>query len=110
MSVAEFHGRFVETVAWLGGDTRFDGLPNELPDPVPFREDNKTRLYDAEAVERFFQALVAISRVFHRFRTGFIAKVSPVQLFWGSFDLAVTRFSGRPAPLHPVAFPACPTR
>jgi Family of unknown function (DUF5996) len=101
MSVAEFHGRFVETVAWLGGDTRFDGRPNELPDPVPFRDDHKTRPYDAAAIERFFHALVSISRVFHRFRTGFIGKVSPVHLFWGSFDLAVTRFSGRPAPLHP---------
>jgi hypothetical protein len=108
MSVAEFHGRFVETVAWLGGDTRFDGRPNELPDPVPFRDDHKTRRYDADAVERFFHALVAVSGVFQRFRTGFTGKVSPVHLFWGSFDLAVTRFSGRPAPLHPGGIPGLP--
>ena len=61
-----------------------------------------------EAVTRFFQALVAIEQVFQRFRTGFIGKVSPVHLFWGSFDLAVTRFSGRPAPLHPGGIPALP--
>jgi Family of unknown function (DUF5996) len=108
MSVAEFHGRFVETVAWLGGDTRFDGLANELPDPVPFRDDYKARPYDADAVERFLHALVAISRVFQLFRTGFIGKVSPVHLFWGSFDLALTRFSGRPAPLHPGGIPGLP--
>jgi hypothetical protein len=108
MSVAEFHGRFVEAVARLGGDTQFDARPNELPDPVPFRDDHKPRPYDAEAVERFFYALVAISRVFQRFRTGFIGKVSLVHLFWGSFDLAVTRFSGRPAPLHPGGIPGLP--
>ena len=108
MSVAEFHRRVVETVAWLGGDTRFDDLPNELPDPVPFRDDHKARPYDADGVERFFHALVAISRVFQLFRTGFIGKVSPVHLFWGSFDLAVTRFSGRPAPLHPGGIPGLP--
>lgn len=108
MSVAEFHGRFIETVAWLGGNPEFDGRPNEIPDAVPFREDRKPRPYDAVAVERFYGALAAISRVFHRFRTGFIGKVSPVHLFWGSFDLAVTRFSGRPAPLHPGGVPSLP--
>lgn len=108
MTVAEFHDRFVENVAWLGGDPRFDGRPNELPDPTPFRLDHRPRPYDPDAVERFFRALVAISRVFQRFRTGFVGKVSPVHLFWGSFDLAVTRFSGRPAPLHPGGIPSLP--
>jgi hypothetical protein len=101
MSVAEFHGRFLETVAWPGGAPEFDGRPNEAPDPIPFRDDRLTRPYDAEAVERFFHALIAIRRVFFQFRTGYIGKVSPVHLFWGSFDLAVTRFSGRRAPIHP---------
>jgi len=108
MSVAEFHGRFLETVEWLGGTPELNARPNELPDPIPFRDDHLTRPYDAEAVERFFHALVAISRVFYRFRTGFIGKVSPVHLFWGSFDLAVTRFSGRRAPVHPGGVPGLP--
>jgi hypothetical protein len=108
MSVAEFHARFRELVERLGGTAEFDGRPNEVPDPIPFREDRQARPYDAKAVTRFFRALVAISRVLYRFRTGFTGKVSPVHLFWGSFDLAVTRFSGRPAPLHPGGVPALP--
>jgi uncharacterized protein DUF5996 len=108
MSVADFHTSFSDLIRQLGGDPRFDGRPNEVPDPVPFRDDRRTRPYDAEAVTRFFQAIVAINRVLNRFRTGYIGKVSPVHFFWGSFDLAVTRFSGRPAPLHPGGVPALP--
>lgn len=108
MSVAEFRARFVDLIASLGGTPVFDGRPNEVPNPVPFREDRRTRPYDAAAVARFFHALVAIEKVFYRFRTGFLGKVSPVHLFWGSFDLAVTRFSGRPAPRHPGGVPALP--
>src|SRR5581483_7057437 len=67
MSVADFHARFVELMASLGGDPEFHGSPNEVPDPVPFRDDRQTRPYDAEAVSRFFQALVAIEPVFQRF-------------------------------------------
>lgn len=108
MSVAGFHARFVEMIKTLGGTPEFHGRPNEVPHPVPFREDRKERPYDAEAVTRFFRALAAIDRVFYKFRTGFIGKTSPVHLFWGSFDLAVTRFSGRPAPLHQGGIPALP--
>jgi hypothetical protein len=108
MSVAEFHAQFVDLIERLGGTARFHGRPNEVPDPVPFRDDGKLRPYDAPAVQRFFRALVIVQRVFARFRTGFIGKVSPVHLFWGSFDLAVTRFSGRPAPLHPGGIPTLP--
>jgi len=108
MSVAEFHARFRELIGRLGGTPEFDGRPNEVPDQTPFREDRRPRPYDAEAVRRFFQALASIDRVLYRFRTGFIGKVSPVHLFWGSFDLAVTRFSGRPAPLHPGGVPGLP--
>jgi hypothetical protein len=108
MSVAAFHLRFVDMVRQLGGVAEFDGCPNEIPDPVPFEEDRAERPYDADAVTRFFQASVAVDRVLKRFRTGFLGKVSPVHLFWGSFDLAVTRFSGRPAPLHPGGIPALP--
>ncbi len=107
-TVAAFHSDFVRLVSELGGSPTFHGSPNELPDPVPFRDDHAERPYDREAVERFHRALVAIDRVFSTFRTGFLGKSSPVHLFWGSFDLAVTRFSGRPAPLHPGGMPAMP--
>lgn len=108
MSVAEFHQRFVALIDTVGGNSQFHACPNELPDPTPFRADHSTRPYDADAVERFHQALVLISQVLQRFRTGFIGKVSPVHVFWGSFDLAVTRFSGQPAPVHPGGIPALP--
>src|SRR5215470_16574739 len=108
MSVAEFHSRFLDLIRQLGGTAQFDGRPNEVPNPVPFRDDRRTRPYDSDAVTRFFQAIVAINRVLNQFRTGYIGKVSPVHLFWGSFDLAVTRFSGRLAPLHPGRIPALP--
>ncbi|WP_394892026.1 DUF5996 family protein [Mesorhizobium sp. AaZ16] len=108
MSVASFHARFIDIVRQLGGVADFDGCPNEIPDPVPFEEDRAERPYDADAVKRFFQASVAVDRVLKRFRTAFLGKVSPVHLFWGSFDLAVTRFSGRTAPSHPGGVPALP--
>lgn len=108
MTVAQFHASFVKLISELGGTPRFNGKPNEVPDPLPFVEDHRERPYDREAVERFHQALVAIDRVFNRFRTAFLGKSSPVHLFWGSFDLAVTRFSGRRAPLHPGGIPALP--
>jgi Family of unknown function (DUF5996) len=108
MSVAEFHARFLALIAALGGTPAFDGRPNEIPGPVPFTEDRAERPYDRDAVSRFFQALVEVDRVMKRFRTSYIGKVSPVHLFWGSFDMAVTRFSGRRAPLHPGGIPALP--
>ena len=108
MTVADFHGRFVNMITELGGTVTFHGVPNELPDATPFAEDTAPRPSDADAVERFHQALVSVSHVFQEFRTGFSGKVSPVHLFWGSFDLAVTRFSGRPAPLHPGGIPNLP--
>ena len=108
MSVADFHAQFSDVVRSLNGIAEFHGTPNELPEVTPFTEDTAERPYDRVAVERFHRALVSISHVFQEFRTGFIGKVSPVHLFWGSFDLAVTRFSGRPAPLHPGGFPNLP--
>ncbi len=108
MSVAGFHAKFVDLVAELGGSPSFHGRPNELPDAVPFTEDRAERPYDADAVARFHRALVSVNHVFQDFRTGFRGKVSPVHLFWGSFDLAVTRFSGRSAPLHPGGIPNLP--
>lgn len=108
MSVAEFLTRTRETVEAVGGAFDIHGAPNEIPDALPFAEDAATRPYDAQAVARFHGALLRIVPVFERFRTGFIGKVSPVHLFWGSFDLAVTRFSGRTAPLHPGGVPNLP--
>ena len=108
MTVAAFHADFLGLIAALGGTPNFHGVPNEVPYPVPFAEDDRERPYDADAVRRFHQALLCIDRVFKTFRTSFLGKASPVHLFWGSFDLAVTRFSGRPAPLHPAGIPALP--
>jgi hypothetical protein len=107
-SVSDFHAQILELIVSLGGTPDMHGRPNEVPAPVPFAEDREPRPYDAEAVTRFFQALVAVHRIFYRFRTAYLGKVSPVHLFWGSFDLAVTRFSGRRAPLHPGGIPGLP--
>lgn len=108
MSVSAFDARFRETIAALGGTPAYHGRPNELPDARPFAADVDARPWDADAVARFHRALVSIESVFAEFRTGFIGKVSPVHLFWGSFDLAVTRFSGRAAPAHPGGIPNLP--
>jgi hypothetical protein len=108
MTVAGFHAAFTAMIADLGGTPRFDRRPNELPSPVPFDEDHLDRPYDRDAVRRYHQVLLSVDRVFKRFRTGFVGKCSPVHLFWGSFDLAVTRFSGRRAPAHGGGVPALP--
>jgi hypothetical protein len=108
MSVATFDSRFKKVIATLGGLPEYHSRPNELPEAIPFAEDAEARPWDADAVSRFHRALVRIDAVFNEFRTGFLGKVSPVHLFWGSFDLAVTRFSGRAAPLHPGGIPNLP--
>jgi hypothetical protein len=99
--VADFHDQLMAALAELGIRVRIHGRPNELPDPIPFREDREHAAYDADAAQRFWRVLLQADRVFKQFRTGFLGKVSPVHFFWGSFDLAVTRFSGRKAPPHP---------
>lgn len=108
MSVAEFDQRFKAAISGIGGSPQYHGSPNELPEAVPFAQDTVQRPWDADAVARFHRALVAVDGVFNEFRSGFVGKVSPVHLFWGSFDLAVTRFSGRTAPLHPGGIPNLP--
>jgi hypothetical protein len=95
-------------LAALGIHVIIDEMPNELPDPIRFSEDSQHASYDADAVARFFRLLVNADRVFKQFRTGFLGKASPVHFFWGSFDLAVTRFSGRTAPRHPGGVPHLP--
>lgn len=108
MSIAEFFRLATDAIRSVGGTPAMHGVPNEVPDPIPFESDEAERPYDAAAVQRFHRALVSVSRVFEQFRTAYLGKVSPVHLFWGSFDLAVTRFSGRPAPLHPGGVPGLP--
>src|SRR3974390_1752850 len=78
-------------------------MPVEIPDPIPFDEDRVHAAYDPEAAQRFWRILLAVQGVFEQFRAGFIGKCSPIHFFWGSFDLAVTRFSGRRAPERPGA-------
>jgi hypothetical protein len=107
-SVAGFYAAVMATLAELGIHIAIDQMPNELPDPIRFSEDRKHASYDPDAVRRFFQILVNVDRVFKQFRTGFLGKASPVHFFWGSFDLAVTRFSGRRAPRHPGGVPNLP--
>lgn len=107
-SVASFYAELMEKLAALEIPVRIDLRPNELPLATPFPEDMAPREYEPEAAHRFWRALVQCDRVFRDFRTGFLGKVSPVHFFWGSFDLAVTRFSGRRAPLHPGGVPHLP--
>jgi hypothetical protein len=104
-SVASFYTAIMADLAGLGIQVVIDEMPNELPEPVRFSQDNRHASYDPAAVRRFFQILVNTDRVFMQFRTGFLGKASPVHFFWGSFDLAVTRFSGRRAPRHPGGVP-----
>jgi len=88
----------------------FSGKPNEIPDAPAFAEDKAARSYDPDSATRFREALAAMLPVFERFRAGFTGKSSPVHFWWGSFDLAVTRFSGRTAPRHPGGVPGLPDR
>jgi hypothetical protein len=104
-SVASFYAALMTALAELGIHIVIDDMPNELPDPVRFSDDDQHASYDAESVRRFLQILANADRVFKQFRTGFLGKASPVHFFWGSFDLAVTRFSGRRAPRHPGGVP-----
>jgi hypothetical protein len=107
-SVASFYAAVMAALGELGIAVAIDEMPNELPDPIRFPQDNVHASYDPDAVRRFQQILVNCDRVFKQFRTGFLGKASPVHFFWGSFDLAVTRFSGRRAPLHPGGVPNLP--
>jgi hypothetical protein len=104
-SVARFYAAVMAALAELGIHIAIDDMPNELPDPIRFSEDDRHASYDPEAVQRFQQILVSADRVFKQFRTGFLGKASPIHFFWGSFDLTVTRFSGRRAPRHPGGVP-----
>jgi len=109
-TVATFYERLLALLAALGIDVTIDPRPNEIADPIAFPEDSTHCSYDAAAARRFWRALIQADRLFKLFRTGFLGKASPVHFFWGSFDLATTRFSGRRAPLHPGGVPGLPDR
>jgi hypothetical protein len=107
-SVASFYGRVMKALDALGLPVRISKRPNEVPNPIRFDRDDAPRKYDRESAHRFWRALVQVDRVFKVFRARFIGKCSPVHFFWGSPDLAVTRFSGRKAPEHPGGVPNLP--
>ena len=107
-SVAKFYHAVMGALNELALPVKIDLLPNEVADPVRFDQDELHRSYDALYANRFWRALMQADRVFKKFRSRFCGKCSPVHFFWGSFDLAVTRFSGRPAPPHPGGIPHLP--
>lgn len=107
MTTADFHRRFHALLDGMGLATDTWDMPVEIPGAIPFSEDTEHAAYDADAVHRFWLALVQMDRVLTEFRSRFLGKVSPVHLFWGALDLAVTRFSGRDAPPHPGGAPNC---
>jgi Family of unknown function (DUF5996) len=102
-SVAEFYKKFMAVLGELGVSVHIWTMPCEIPNPIPFEQDNAHAAYDAEAAHKFWRMLVWVDQIFKEFRAVFQGKASPVHFFWGSFDLAVTRFSGRTAPERPGA-------
>lgn len=107
MSVAEFYEKIIDTLDELGIQVNILARPVEVVEAIPFAEDHKHKSYDPEAINLFWQSLVHTDRVFKKFRSRYLGKTSPVHFFWGAFDLAVTRFSGRTAPKHPGGAPNC---
>jgi hypothetical protein len=107
-STADFYAAVMNALGELDLPVKIHGRPNEVEEAIPFAEDRTHASYDSEAVERFRRVLLQVDRVFQEFRARFTGKNSPVHFFWGSFDLAVTRFSGRTAPPHPGGFPNLP--
>jgi hypothetical protein len=108
--VADFYIQTMSTLTALGVPTRISARPNEVEPAIPFAHDAEHRCYDAESAHLFWRQLVQADRVLHRFGSYFMGKVSPVHFFWGSMDLAWTRFSGRTAPVHPGGAPNCQDR
>jgi len=107
-SVADFFSEYRASLGELGVEVPLNPMPVELPDVIPFDRDTEHASYDPVMVTHFWESLVSATRVLERFRADFRGKASPVHFFWGAFDLAVTRFSGRPAPAHPGGIPHCP--
>lgn len=107
MTVADFYRKIIAALEALGIRVQIYDRPVEVTVSIPFAEDVEHKSYDADAILRFWMALVQANRVFTFFRAGFVGKSSPSHFFWGAFDLAVTRFSGRRAPKHPGGAPNC---
>jgi hypothetical protein len=107
-SVARFYGDFMDGLRGLGIEVRIFTRPVEVANAIPFEADEQHASYDPRHAHLFWRGLLQADRVLKTFQTGFVGKASPVHFFWGSFDLAATRFSGRPAPLHPGGAPNCP--
>ena len=110
MSVATFYREVTDALLALGVEVSIHAAPNEVDPAIPFAQDETHASYDAASIVLFWRQLVQAQRVLREFRSGFIGKASPVHLFWGALDLAVTRFSGRTAPEHPGGVPNCPDR
>jgi hypothetical protein len=107
-TTAEFYHELLGTLQEMDLPVSIDGSPNEVAEPIPFAEDTVHASYDGEYARRFTRVLVQAHRLMYEFRARFTGKVSPIHFFWGSFDLAVTRFSGRTAPEHPGGIPHLP--
>jgi hypothetical protein len=107
-SVADFHQSVLDAMESVGMPVTINPMPNEIADAIPFDHDTAQRKYEPDHARALWRALVQVDRVLTRFRAGFKGKASPVHFFWGSFDLATTRFSGRTAPPHPGGIPNFP--
>lgn len=108
MTVSEFYRKLMSELDRMNLRVRISTMPNEIVDAIPFEVDTIHGSYDRAAATRFFRALTQGDRLCKRFRSDYTGKASPVHFFWGSFDLAASRFSGRPAPPHPGGFPNMP--
>ena len=107
-TVADFYTELFEKLASIGIDVKIHNAPNEMEPAIPFAQNTVNKSYDPTAANAIWKAMLKVNGVFNKFRSEFIGKCSPVHLFWGAFDLAVTRFSGNPAPLHPGGMPNMP--
>ncbi len=107
-TVADFYTELFEKLSSIGIDVKIHNAPNEMDPAIPFAENTVNKSYDPTAANAIWKAMLKVNGVFNKFRSEFIGKCSPVHLFWGAFDLAVTRFSGNPAPLHPGGMPNMP--
>ena len=107
-TVADFYNEFLEMLESLNINVKIHASPNEIDPAIPFSQNTTNSSYDKNAVEAIWKSMLKVNQVLNKFRSSFTGKASPVHLFWGAFDLAVTRFSGNDAPLHPGGIPNMP--
>lgn len=107
-TVADFYAEVFDKLPQIGVDVHIHASPNEMEPAIPFAQNTTNKTYEPEAAAAIWRSMLRANEVFNHFRTDFVGKASPVHLFWGAFDLAVTRFSGKPAPLHPGGMPNMP--